>query len=72
MLNRVDAKDLDLWKVCRPLDDPASKNLQAGPPLRVNKKLSSLWDGDPSDDGLHAHPGESAEYVLRILVSDLH
>ena len=52
-LNAVDAKDLDLWKVCLPLDDPASKQPQTGPPLRVNKRLSSLWDSDPSDDDLH-------------------
>ncbi|SRR5258707_5813877 len=52
-LNRVDAKDLDLWKVCRPLDNPASKKPRAGPPLIINKRLSSLWDGDPSDDDLH-------------------
>jgi len=49
----IAASDLDLWKVNRLIDDPASKNPQAGPPLRVNKKLSSLWDGDPSDDDLH-------------------
>ena len=53
LLSNVDASDLDLWIVNRLIDDPASKNPQAGPPLRVNKKLSSLWDGDPSDDDLH-------------------
>ena len=53
LFSDVDASDLDLWKVNRPIDDPASKNPQAGPPLRVNKKLSSLWDGDPPDDDLH-------------------
>jgi hypothetical protein len=53
LLSDVDASDLDLWIVCRPLDDPASKKPQSGPPLRVNKRLSSLWDGDPSDDDLH-------------------
>jgi len=52
-LDDIVASDLDLWMVNRPIDDPASKNPQAGPPLRVNKKLSSLWDGDPSDDDLH-------------------
>ena len=52
-LDRVAAKDLDLWKVCRPIDDPASKKPRDELPLRVNKRLSSLWDGDPSDDDLH-------------------
>jgi hypothetical protein len=53
-LNRVDAKDLDLWKVCLPIDDPASKRPQTEPPLRINKRLSSLWDADdPSDEDLH-------------------
>jgi len=52
-LDRVDAKDLDLWKVCLSIDDPASKQPQTGPPLRVNKRLSSLWDDEPSDDDLH-------------------
>jgi hypothetical protein len=53
LLNDVDASDLDLWTVCLPIDDPTSKKPQTGPPLRVNKRLSSLWDGDPSDDDLH-------------------
>ena len=52
-LGHVDASDLELWTVCLPIDDPASKKPQTGPPLRVNKRLSSLWDGDPSDDDLH-------------------
>ena len=52
-LNHIAASDLDLWKVCLPIDDPASKQPQTGPPLRVNKRLSSLRDGDPSDDDLH-------------------
>jgi len=52
-LDHVAAKDLDLWKVFLPIDDPASKRPQTGPPLRVNKRLSSLWDGDPSVDDLH-------------------
>jgi len=52
-LDHVAASDLDLWKVCLPIDDPASKEPQTGPPLRVNKRLSSLWDGEPSDDDLH-------------------
>jgi hypothetical protein len=53
LLSDVDASDLDLWKVCRPIDDPASKQPQTGPPLRVTKRLSSLWAGEPSDDDLH-------------------
>lgn len=53
LLNHVDAPDLDLWMVCHPIDDPASKRPQTGPPLRVNKRLSSLWDGDPSEEDLH-------------------
>lgn len=40
-------------KVCLPIDDPASKQPQTGPPLRVNKRLSSLCVGDPLDDDLH-------------------
>ena len=53
LLCHVDASDLDLWKVWLPLDDPASKQPQAEPPFRVNKRLSSLWGDDPSDDDLH-------------------
>jgi len=52
-LNHIAASDLNLWTVCLPIDNPASKKPQTGPPLRVNKRLSSLWDGDPSDDDLH-------------------
>ncbi len=53
LLSHVDASDLKLWKVCLPIDNPASKKPQVEPPLRVNKRLSLLWDGDPSDDNLH-------------------
>jgi len=53
LLSDIDASDLDIWKVCSPIDDPTSKRPHAEPPLRVNKRLSSLWDGDPSDDDLH-------------------
>ncbi len=53
LLSDIDASDLDLWKVCSPIDDPTSKRPQAERPLRDNKRLSSLWDGDPSDDDLH-------------------
>jgi hypothetical protein len=52
LLSDVDASDLDLWKVCLPIDDPAPKDPR-DEPLRVNKRLSSLWDGDLSDDDLH-------------------
>lgn len=52
-LDHIDASDLDLWKVSFPIDDHASKTPQTEPPLRVNKRLSSLWDGEPSDDDLH-------------------
>jgi len=52
-LNHIAASDLDLWKVCLRLDDPASKQPHSGPALIVNKRLFSLWDGDPSDDDLH-------------------
>lgn len=38
-LNHLAASDLDLWKVCLPIDDPASKRPQAEPPLRVNKRF---------------------------------
>ena len=53
LLGHVDASDLELWEVSFPIDDHASKKSQTEPPLRVNKRLSSLWDGDPSDDDLH-------------------
>jgi len=52
-LNHVAAKDLELWKVSFPIDDHASKKSQTEPPLKPNKKLSSLWHGNPSDDDLH-------------------
>ena len=52
-LSDFDASDLDLWKVYLPIDKPVSKEPQDEPPLRVNKRLSSLWDGDPSDNDLH-------------------
>src|SRR5882672_12778017 len=52
-LNHIAASDLDLWKICGPIDSPASKKPQTEPPLRVNKRLSSLWEVDPLDDDLH-------------------
>ena len=52
-LDHIAASELDLWKVCLPIDDPTSKKPQTEPPLKVNKRLSSLWKCEPSDDGLH-------------------
>ena len=52
-LDKVDAKDLDLWKVCLPIDDPASKRPRDECPLKVNKRMFSLWESEPSDDDLH-------------------
>ena len=52
-LNHVAASDLELWEVSFPIDDHASKKSQTGPPLRPNKRLFSLWHGNPSDDDLH-------------------
>jgi hypothetical protein len=69
-LGHVDAKDLELWEVSFPIDDHASKKSQTEPPLRVNKRLSSLWDGDPSDDDLHIlvkAPGTPEQILVSIL-----
>jgi hypothetical protein len=52
-LNHVAAKDLELWEVSFPIDDHASKKSQTEPPLKPNKRLSSLWHGNPLDDDLH-------------------
>jgi hypothetical protein len=52
-LNHVAASDLELWKVSFPIDDHASKKSQTEPPLKPNKRLSSLWHRNPSDDDLH-------------------
>ena len=52
-LDHVAAKDLELWKVSFPIDDHASKKSQTEPPLKPNKRLSSLWHDNPSDDDLH-------------------
>ena len=68
----VDAKDLDLWKVCLPIDGPDSKQPQTGPPLRINKRLSMLWDGDPSDDDLHIlvkAPGTAEQDLIHSLLN---
>jgi len=74
LLSHIDASHLDLWIVNRPIDDPASKQPQAGTPLVVNKGLFLLWDGDPSDDDLHilvkAPPSTSKEsWFLSPLIS---
>jgi hypothetical protein len=65
-LNHVAASDLDLFLVSESflIDDLASKQPPSnGNPLRPNKRLSSLFDGDLSDDDLHiwvkAPPGMS-------------
>ena len=52
-LGHVDAKDLELWEVSFPIDNHASKKSQTEPPLKPNKRLSSLWHGNPLDDDLH-------------------
>ena len=49
-LDRVDAKDLELWEVSFPIDDHASKKSQTQPPLKPNKRLSSLWHDNPLDE----------------------
>ena len=70
LLSYINASDLDLWKICRPIDDPASKQPQTGPPLKVNKRLSSLWDDDPSDDDLHIlvkAPGMLQAFLFELL-----
>ena len=46
-LDHVPAKDLELWEVSFPIDDHASKKSQTERPLRPNKRLSSLWHGNP-------------------------
>src|SRR6266542_2216148 len=65
LLNHVDAKDLELWKVSFSIDDHPSKKPQTTPSLRPNKRLFTLWDGEPSDDDLHIlvkAPGTSQEF----------
>ena len=51
--HRLKHVDADLWKACLPIDDPASKRPRDEDPLKVNKRMSSLWEGEPSDDDLH-------------------
>ncbi len=53
LLRDIDASDLELWEVSFPIDDHASKKLQTVAPLRPNKRLFSLWHGNPLDDDLH-------------------
>jgi hypothetical protein len=67
----IDASDLDLFLVSESflIDDLASKQPPSnGTPLRPNKRLSSLFAGDLSDDDLHiwvkAPPGMSPRYSL--------
>jgi hypothetical protein len=70
-LENVDAKDLDLFLVSESflIDDLASKQPPSnGTPLRPNKRLSSLFAGDLSEDDLHiwvkAPHGMSPRYSL--------
>ena len=41
LFTHIDASDLNLWKICRPIDDPGSKQPQTGSPLNVNKRFSA-------------------------------
>lgn len=66
-LDHIAAYGLDLWKVDLPIDNDASRAPQTSPPLRVNKRLSSLWVRDPSDDDLHIlikSPGTPQLYLF--------
>jgi hypothetical protein len=69
--NHVAASDLDLFLVSESflIDDLASKQPPSnGTPLRPNKRLSSLFAGDLSEDDLHiwvkAPHGMSPRYSL--------
>jgi hypothetical protein len=69
-LGHVDASDLEIWKVSFPIDDHASKKSQTEPPLRPDKKLFSLWYGNPSDDDLHIlvkAPGMLQSFLFQLL-----
>jgi hypothetical protein len=69
-LGHVDASDLELWKVSFPIDDHASKKSQTEPPLRPNKRLYSLWHGNPLDDNLHIlvkAPGVFQVFLFELL-----
>src|SRR5258708_5670478 len=68
-LNHVAASDLELWEVSFPIDDHASKKSQTEPPLKPNKRLSSLWHGNPSDDDLHIlvnAPGTLQDFLFEL------
>ena len=70
LLNHVDASDLELWEVSFPIDDHASKKAQTELPLRPNKRLFSLWHGNPSDDDLHIlvkAPGKLQAFLFELL-----
>ena len=71
-LDHVAASELKLFLVSEsfPIEDLASRQPPTGGDLRPNKKLSSLWDREPSDDDLHIlvkSPGTSK--VRSILIS---
>jgi hypothetical protein len=69
-LGHVDAKDLELWNVTFPIDDHAAKKSQTERPLRLNKRLSSLWHGNPLDDDLHILvkvPGTLQAFLFELL-----
>jgi hypothetical protein len=70
-LNHVAASDLEVFLVSESflIDDLASRQPPTdGTPLRPNKRLSSLFAGDLSDDDLHiwvkALPSTSPQYSL--------
>ena len=70
-LKHVDASELNLFLVSEsfPIDDLASKQPPTnGTPLRPNKRLSSLFADDLSEDDLHiwvkAPPGMLPRYSL--------
>jgi hypothetical protein len=69
-LNHVAASDLELWEVSFPIDDHAYKKSPTDPPLRPNKRLFSLWHGNPSDDDLHIlikAPGMLQAFLFQLL-----
>jgi hypothetical protein len=70
LLSHIDASDLELWEVSFPIDDHASKKSQSEPPLRPNKRLYSLWHGNPLDDDLHIlvkAPGVLQVFLFELL-----
>jgi hypothetical protein len=72
-LDHVAASDLDLFLVSKSflIDDLASKQPPSnGSPLRPNKRLSSLFAGDLSDDDLHIlvkAPGTLQAFLFELL-----